>query len=518
MQRQDRRFGLLVVSVLTLLALVLHGYHPYAEDGGLYVYGVKHLLDPALYPHGTAFVLEPMGYSLFAPLVAAVTRVSRLDLEWVLLSLYLATIWSTLLAAWMLASRCFLARTARAGAVVLMTCWLTLPVAGTALFLMDPYLTARSFSTPCTLLALAGVLDFTDPANDQRRRRRGFYMLLGGLLFAGAMHPLMASYALWAAFILLCIRSSNRAVASWGTFGLASVALVAAAYLQRIAPTESVDYVRVALTRTYWFPADWAWYELAGLAAPLAILATFARKSSLTPVNSDGTRGSHAQYALARMSLVLGVTAWLAAMFFARSASTTHLLARLQPLRVFQIIYLVMLTFLGAKLGEFILRRSPWRWVAAIVLLGGVMLIAGRAAFPHSNPVEAPWIQPQNRWVQAFVWIRENTPEDALFALDADYINAPGEDAQSFRAIAERSSLPDYSKDGGEASIAPTLTTLWTIGQSAQAGLSAPTETDAQRLAALTPLGVSWVVLQSNAITHLDCPYSNPEVRVCRLP
>ena len=73
--------------------------------------------------------------------------------------------------------------------------------------------------------------------------------------------------------------------------------------------------------------------------------------------------------------------------------------------------------------------------------------------------------------MQAFLWIRGNTPKDALFALDADYINAPGEDAQSFRAIAERSALPDYSKDGGEASIAPDLTAAWSIGQAAQRGL-----------------------------------------------
>ena len=78
----------------------------------------------------------------------------------------------------------------------------------------------------------------------------------------------------------------------------------------------------------------------------------------------------------------------------------------------------------------------------------------------------------RNLWVQAFVWIRGNTPKDALFALDADYINAAGEDAQCFRAIAERSALPDYSKDGGEASIAPELADAWAIGQAAQQRLS----------------------------------------------
>jgi hypothetical protein len=154
----------------------------------------------------------------------------------------------------------------------------------------------------------------------------------------------------------------------------------------------------------------------------------------------------------------------------------------------------------------------------AILLFGGIMFAANRAAFPNSSHLELPGLAPRNPWVQAFLWVREHTPKDALFALDADYINARGEDAQCFRAIAERSALPDYSKDGGEASIAPELAATWMAGQSAQNNLSAPEETDGQRLAALRPLGVNWIVLQSSAVTHFDCPYENARVKVCRLP
>jgi hypothetical protein len=48
--------------------------------------------------------------------------------------------------------------------------------------------------------------------------------------------------------------------------------------------------------------------------------------------------------------------------------------------------------------------------------------------------------------------------------------------------------------------------------------LSSPAETDAQRIAALRPLGVSWIVLESGAATAFDCPYRNAAVEVCRLP
>jgi hypothetical protein len=511
-RRPDHGFALLLVSALTLFAFAIHGYHPYAEDGGLYLAGVKRLLDPALYPQQTAFVLEPMRFSLFAPLVAALVRLSLLSLPAVLLVLHLVSIWATLFAAWMLAACCWTERTARAGAVALLACWLTLPVAGTALFLMDPYLTARSFSTPCTLLALAGALDLT--ANSSTRRR-GIYLCVLSIALATAMHPLMAIYALWATFALVLLRSFHRL---WPAASLATLTLVSAACLQLTAKPESAAYTRIALTRTYWFPAMWAWYELAGLIAPLAILLAFAQATSRRTNQLTSTQESGPEKALACTAIAVGVTACLVAGCFARMSAATHLIARMQPLRAFQIVYLIMVLFLGAKLGQSILRRKPWRWVAACCLLGGIMFAAQRATFPNSSPTELPDTAPRNPWTQAFVWIRANTPKDALFALDANYINAPGEDAQSFRAIAERSALPDYSKDGGEASIAPELTPAWTTGQAAQRGLSAPSETDAQRIAALQPLGVSWIVLQSPAATAFDCPYRNAAVKICRLP
>jgi hypothetical protein len=114
------------------------------------------------------------------------------------------------------------------------------------------------------------------------------------------------------------------------------------------------------------------------------------------------------------------------------------------------------------------------------------------------------------------VWIRRNTPRDALFALDARYITRQGEDAQGFRAIAERSVLPDYSKDGGVVSNEPALTGEWMQGLAAQSRLS--TENDAARMQALRPLGVGWVVLDRGAKTGFRCDYANGVVKVCRVP
>ena len=295
-------------------------------------------------------------------------------------------------------------------------------------------------------------------------------MLFRSIVVAAAMHPLMAAYSLGATLMLGCVRSSRRSVRLWGTAALAAAALALAGCLQVMAKPESAEYARVAATRTYWFLANWHWYELAGLAAPLAILGIFAwgyvaqahiSKARCGAPATELARTLSCRRALARMAVAAGATAVLIAVLFAREGAATRLVARMQPLRAFQIVYLVMVLGLGAKLGERVLRRSAWRWGAAMLLLGGAMLGAERGAFPNSNHLELPGVAARNLWVQAFVWVRGNTPQDALFALDADYINAAGEDAQCFRAIAERSALPDYSKDGGEAAIAPELAGAW---------------------------------------------------------
>lgn len=526
--RRDLAFSLLLVCALTLFAVAVDGYHPYAEDGGLYLAGVEHLLNPSLFQHSTAFVLEPTRHSLFAPTVAGAVHLTHLPMPVVLLALYMASIWVTLYAAWMLASRCWVTRTSRAGAVTLLACWLSLPIAGTALLFMDPYATARSFSTPAMMLALVGALDMSASGTllnwHERPNRNGLYLYIVSLALAAAMHPLMAAYAFGATLMLLAARLPYRSTRFYATAALAAASLALAACLQDMAGPESAEYIRVAMTRTYWFPGQWHWYELAGLAAPLVVLIIFvwrikvdyhiSESRSGAPCSGDGIVAAHA---LAHMAIALGATPCLIALLFARSTAATHWIARLQPLRAFQIVYLVMILSLGAQLGERLLRRNLWRWAATTLLLGSIMFCAERAAYPNSNHLELPWISVRNQWTQAFFWIRDNTPPNALFALDADYINASGEDAQCFRAIAQRSSLADFSKDGGEASIAPELTEDWIRGQVAQRQLSAPTTSDAQRLAILRPLGVSWVILQSGASTRLDCPFSNSAVRVCKL-
>jgi hypothetical protein len=516
--RRERGIAAALVTALTVGAVLVHGYHPYAEDGGVYLPEIKRLLDPGLYPRGAEFVVGHLRYSLFAPMVAGLVRESRLSVEMVLLLVHAATFWMTLFAAWLLAARCFASREARGGAVALLAAWMTLPVAGTSLMLMDPYVTARSVSTPLGLLALVGALEFLLPQfeiGEGTDRRRGLVLCCAALAGAGVMHPLMGAYALGSVLLLGAAMSPSRVMRVWGTVGLGLTALGMAAGLLIAAPMESEIYQRVMLTRSYWFLSEWHWYEWMGLVAPLVILSFVATRRR---GEDDAVR-----VGLARMAVAAGVTAVVVAGVFARTGMKTHLVARMQPLRIFQVVYVVMTLALGAWLGERVLQRRPMRWVAMFSLLAGVMFAADRMTFPASRHLELPGVfaldngeSAGNQFEQAFVWISRNTPKEALFALDAEYITKPGEDAQSFRAIAERGALPDFSKDGGVVTNKPELAAAWQEGQTAQTGLD--TEPDATRVARLRPFGVTWVVLARNAATSFACGYANDAVKVCRLP
>jgi hypothetical protein len=163
------------------------------------------------------------------------------------------------------------------------------------------------------------------------------------------------------------------------------------------------------------------------------------------------------------------------------------------------------------------------RWVVVFSALAAVMVMAERRTFPASKHLELPYAlsgdelaDRGNAYQRAFAWIGGNTPKDAVFAMDAQYITKPGEDAQSFRAIAARSVLPDFSKDGGVVTNKPELAAEWLQGQEAQAELGM--EPDARRVAVLRPLGVTWVVLEREAVTGFACVYANEVVKVCRLP
>ena len=509
-KRPQARFDpvpLLVTASLTVVAILIHGFHPYAEDGGIYLPGILKLVHPELYPTWTGFVTAQTRFSLFAPSLAGLVRFMGMGVMPWLFTVYVLSIWGTLYSAWLIALRCFESAEARYGAVAILALCMTAPAAGTSLLLVDPYVTARSLSTPLGLLAIAGSLDIiSDFKQSSRVKVRALVLTGGSLVIAAAMHPLMASYAACCVLLLVCASISNVLLRTLAFAGAALFALIVATLVQLLAPLQPPGYATVAHTRYYWFLSAWQWYEIVGLIAPLLLLWAIARNATI--LNERGRW-------LATMGVFAGLIGLEISLLFAHQSAHNYFIAMLQPLRIFHMIYIVMILLTGAILAGGFLERDPVRWTATFLVLGALMFFVQIQTFPNSAHIELPWRSPANDWERGFAWIRNNTPPDAGFAIDAHYIESAGEDAQSFRAAAERSSIPDYTKDGGIAAIDPALTPEWMAGEKIQTGLA--TMSDDQRRTRLGWAHVQWLVLPETSATTFDCPYQNKSMKVCRI-
>src|SRR3954451_9111668 len=55
---------------ITPLAVLIHGYHPTAEDAEIYLPGILKLVHPSLFPRNAAFFQSHAGMTLFPNLIA----------------------------------------------------------------------------------------------------------------------------------------------------------------------------------------------------------------------------------------------------------------------------------------------------------------------------------------------------------------------------------------------------------------------------------------------------------------
>jgi len=493
---------------LTLIAVLIHGYHPYAEDGGIYLPGILKLLHPELYPTWTGFVTAQTRFSLIAPVIASFVRLTGISVMACLFGVYMLCVWGTLYSAWLIAVRCIKSFEARWGAVAILALCMSMPAAGTSLLLVDPYVTARSISTPLGLLAIVGMLDvLSDFRNSGVIRIGSIGLAVGSLLAAFLMHPLMAAYTACCLALLVCASVSNRVLRTVSLAGVLLFALLLAALVNLLAPATPVGYAPIALSRGYWFLSGWHWYEIGGLAAPLLLLGAMTRKVKL--LNECGRW-------LALMAVSAGMAGIALSLVFAHESAHSYFVAMLQPLRIFHTIYIVLILLMGGMLAGVLLKRDPVRWTATFLVLGALMFYVQLQTFPHSSHIELPGRSPSNDWERGFKWIRDNTPADATFALDARYIESAGEDAQNFRAIAERSAVPDYTKDGGIAAVDPVLTPAWRSGQAIDVDLASMA--DVKRQENLAGAHIRWLVLPRSSETRFNCPYQNQIMKVCRVP
>jgi len=383
--------------------------------------------------------------------------------------------------------------------IAMVAAMFTLPVTGTGLYIMDQHLHPRNPATALILLAVSRVL----------ARKHWQAAPLAAVAFV--LHPMMSAFGVSFCFALSLASMKQLPV------HLRSLR-------ERLVPNEATPLAALipfgwvfsppsqiwlaAMRSRHWFSVyHWEWYEWLGAVAPVAlfwVVAKVARRQG---------EENLAQFATA--VFWFGVFQQAVAMVIQGPEALIGL-TTFEPMRFLHLVYIFMALVGGAYLGRFVLGTRVWRWALFLVIFNGGMFFAQRQLFAGTAHIEFPSAPSANPWLQAFDWIRRNTPEDAYFALDPRYMAADGEDYHSFRALAERSQLADAIKDATVLTKVPELCPTWERQVEAEEGWRNFQLGDFKRLK--EEFGVDWVLVQFPPPPGLACPWHNRTLTVCRIP
>ena len=168
----------------------------------------------------------------------------------------------------------------------------------------------------------------------------------------------MVAYLVFLAFVLWAVERSRARVRERVPVMASAVAMLPTGFY--LTPATG-PYREALYSRDYFFLYNWTWYHWLGMLAPLAILAWFWRREM------RGTRPAFASLSFAM--LPFGILSIGAAIFLASSPSL-DMFARLQPLRTFHLVTLVLVLLLGGVIGEYLAKDRPWV-IAALAVAAG---------------------------------------------------------------------------------------------------------------------------------------------------
>lgn len=500
-----------------MLGFLVMGYHPGMEDDGIYLAGIKADLHPELFPHNADFFRLQLQSTIFDNAVVQSIRLTHIPLAWAALFWQLASLFIILWAAWRIAAQLFPEPSAQWAAVAMLAAMFTLPVAGTALNIADQHLHPRNLATALIVLAVSRILEskawqsVAPCAPSTSRILRNGWEAVPLALLAFAFHPLMGAMG----FSFCCVlgltlhQPLQEKIRNWRTRPVADFAspALAAIPIGWIFEPASSTWLE-ALNSRHWFRLyQWTWYEWLGAIAPLAIfwlISRIARK-----------RGESKLAQFATAILIYGIFHQVVAMILLEPQSLITFSA-LEPMRYLQIVYIFLALVGGGYLGRYFLKARVVRWALFLLIVNVPMFYVQRQVFASSPHLELPSAPPQNDWLQAFEWIKQNTPNYAYFALDPQYLEAPGEDYHGFRALAERSSLADAIKDTSVVTKVPQLGPIWKEQTQALNGWSNFQLADFQRLK--SRFGVDWVLVSYPQSAPLNCHWHNNTLAVCQIP
>ncbi len=479
-----------------MLGFLVMGYHPGFEDDGIYLTAVKADLNPALFPHNSDFFRLQTQATVFDGWMAHFVRWTGIPLAWSELLWQFVALFFILWASHRIAAQLFEHGRAQWAAVAMVAAMLTLPVAGTALNLADQHLHPRNLATALILIAIARILE----GRSWEDRR---WQALPLLVVALVLHPIMA--ALGMSFCAFLAMASMEPVPFLVRAAESSMAV--AAPMGWVFAPAGASWREALASRNYYSLYRWTWYEWLGALAPLVLFWLLNRAAQ--------RRGEDRLARFALAVLAYGVFYQGVAMVLLAPDALVRL-SPLQPMRYLHLVYLFMALAAGGLLGRFLLKTHVWRWAVYLLVFNGSMFLVQREFIDGGAHIELPGAWSANPWLQAFDWVRQNTPTDAYFALDPRYLAEPGEGYHNFRALAERSQLADGIKDTAVVMQVPSLGPMWHEQELAQAGWAHFELADFERLK--QRFGVDWVLVSYPQQAGLNCHWHNDVLTVCRIP
>ncbi|HWT64863.1 MAG TPA: hypothetical protein VN151_02020, partial [Terracidiphilus sp.] len=346
---QVRKRHIVLIVVLSLLAFAVMGYHPGIEDDSVYLAAVKADLNPALFPHDADFFRVQLQATMVDRWLASFVQITHIPVAFTALLWQFASLALILFASWSIARILFEDERAQWAAVALLGAMLTLPVAGTALYLADQHLHPRNLATALILLAVSRLL------------RYRYWQAVPLLILSFVLHPIMG--------LLGISFSCSVAVTQWEPVyvWLRSLrdSLAAAVPLGWIFESPTPIWRKALATRSYFFLYQWQWYEWLGALAPIALFCVL-RYLSLK-------RGDQRMERFATAVLVYALFQQALAMFVLATPSLVRL-TPMQPMRYLHLVYVFMVLIAGGLLGQHLLKASAARWAAFLLLVNGGML------------------------------------------------------------------------------------------------------------------------------------------------
>jgi hypothetical protein len=146
---------LALLAGLTIISILIMGYHPGLEDDSFYLAAIKKHLTPALFPHDAEYFRVHFQATIFDKAVALSVWIFHLPLAWMDLVWQFAAVFFVLLGCWRISRRCFVRTQAHWGSVSLVAALLSMPLPGIAILLGDQYLHPRTIATAAILAAVA---------------------------------------------------------------------------------------------------------------------------------------------------------------------------------------------------------------------------------------------------------------------------------------------------------------------------------------------------------------------------